>query len=103
MTWSIQFTPPAVKDIKRLKENAGKMLKAIGQLAADPNKGHTLEGTLKGVRSLEHNPPGGAYRAAYVLSTQDKVCLVFVVGPHEGFYDKATRRVSALRRAGTIP
>lgn len=103
MNWDIHLTSQAEKDVKRLRENAAKALQAIYQLQDDPKRGHTLGGGLKGIRSLEFNLPGGAYRAAYAILPQNKVCLIFIVGPHEGFYEKATRRVKALRRAGIIP
>jgi hypothetical protein len=36
-----------------------------------------------------------------VLETE-KVCVVFQVGPHEGFYAKAARRYAALKKSGRI-
>jgi mRNA-degrading endonuclease RelE of RelBE toxin-antitoxin system len=45
---------------------------------------------------------GGAYRAVYVVLEEHHTCLVFIVGPHENTYDKAERRLAALRRAGRI-
>ena len=42
---------------------------------------------------MEFSLKGVAYRTAYVVLEEEKVCLVFVVGPHEGFYQKAERRV----------
>ncbi|MFQ5796543.1 MAG: hypothetical protein ACE5JP_16040 [Candidatus Bipolaricaulia bacterium] len=57
---------------------------------------------MKGVRSLEFSLPGGAYRAAYMVQESEQVCLVFLIGPHEGFYKKAERRVAALRKQGEI-
>jgi hypothetical protein len=33
-----------------------------------------------------------------VALAQEQVCLVFIVGPHEGFYQKAEQRVKALRK-----
>jgi hypothetical protein len=45
---------------------------------------------------------GGAYRAVYVVLEEERLCLVFLVGPHENIYDRAERRVAALRRSGRI-
>jgi hypothetical protein len=48
-------------------------------------------------RSLEFNlRGGGAYRAVYLLLESERVCLVFLVGAHEGLYAKAERRRRAL-------
>jgi hypothetical protein len=53
------------------------------------------------VRSCEFSLKGsGVYRAACVVLDAERVCLVFLVGPHENICDKAERRLVALRRAG---
>lgn len=77
-----------------------KAARALLALELDPYKGHALTGSLCGARSLEFSLPGGAYRAAYVVLEEERTCLVFLVGPHEGFYRKAERRMEALRRLG---
>ncbi len=80
-------------------------------LEDNPHAGHRLTGRLRGARALEFSMPGGEYRAAYVIIKQEpeeddevqegkQVCLVFMVGPHEGFYEKAERRIVALKRSG---
>jgi hypothetical protein len=61
-----------------------------------------LNGSLKGVRALEFSLKGVASRAAYVVAEEERVCLVFMIGPHEGFYQKAERRVKALRKQGML-
>jgi hypothetical protein len=45
----------------------------------------------------------GAYRAAYVVMEDQKRCVVFLVGPHEGFYKKAERRYEALKKREPAP
>lgn len=79
-------------------------MKALSVLEQDPYAGHALTGSLRGARSFEFSLPGGAYRAAYVVLEEagEPICLVFLVGPHEGFYQKAERRPEALRRLGVI-
>ncbi len=51
---------------------------------------------------MEFSLPGGAFRAAYIVREAEKVCLVFLVGPHENFYEKAERRYRALKKCGEI-
>jgi mRNA-degrading endonuclease RelE of RelBE toxin-antitoxin system len=101
--YRVKLTDRAKKDLKRLsKPDLKDTLDEILELEKDPEKGHTLSGCLKGVRSLVYSLPGGAYRAAYYVLTEDRICLVFMVGPHEGFYEKATRRAEALIRLGRV-
>ncbi len=92
---TLRLSKRAQKDLKNLdKLEMTKALQALRQLSTDPHAGHTLAGSLRGVRSLEFSTPGGAYRAAYVISGEE--CIVFLVGSHEGFYKKAERRYEAL-------
>lgn len=99
--WHVELTKRAEKDVRGLHPWGAQVLKAIAVLEDDPHHGHTLTGSLRGVRSLEFNlRGGGACRAAYVLIPEERVCVVFIVGSHEGFYDKAERRYEALRRLG---
>ncbi len=100
--FDIQLTRNAEKDIKGYKGQQQRVKDEILQLEDDPYKGHTLTGSLCNVRSVEFSLPGGAHRAAYVVLEADHVCLVFLVGSHEGFYDQAKRRHSSLRKAGQI-
>lgn len=79
------------------------MLEALARLETEPYRGHALAGSLRGVRSLEFSLPGGAYRAAYVVDSEARACIVFIVGPHEGFYQRAERRAAALERLRRRP
>ncbi|MBX6395273.1 MAG: type II toxin-antitoxin system RelE/ParE family toxin [Alicyclobacillaceae bacterium] len=95
MTYRVRLTKQADKDLLRLDRTAmQKAVKALAKLRTDPLAGHALGGRLQGVRSLEFSAPGGEYRAAYVV--KEHVCIVFMVGPHEGFYQAAERRYRAL-------
>ena len=77
--------------------------RALARLADDPKRGHPLTANLKGCRSLEFSLRGsGQYRAVYVILDDESVCLVFIVGPHENIYDKAERRLTALRQSGDL-
>lgn len=62
-----------------------------------------MAGSLRGARALEFNLKGsGAYRAVYVVLEDERVCLVFIIGPHENIYRTATRRYEALKRSGDL-
>jgi addiction module RelE/StbE family toxin len=102
--FDVQLTREAEKDLKRLRGHTGQVTRAISRLEEDPYLGHPLVGSLKGTRSLEFSLPGsGVYRAVYVVNDTSRICLVLIVGPHENIYDRAARRINALRRVGYIP
>ncbi len=100
--YTIRWTEPANKDLssKVLRSYKDRVLTEIDRLRFNPRLGHRLQGSLKGVRSLEFALPGGAYRATYVMSVRERACLVFMVGPHEGFYPIAERRYESLHKQG---
>ena len=101
--YALELTRDAVKDLKRLRPWTEQATRAIARLEENPSLGHPLSGSLKGTRSLEFSLKGsGVYRADYVVFENRRVCLVLIIGPHENIYDKAQRRVSALRRSGQI-
>jgi mRNA interferase RelE/StbE len=100
--FEVQLTAQAEKDLKTLRPYLPKVMRALLALEQNPLKGHTLTGSLRGVRSLDFSLPGGAYRAAYFVVVDDHVCLVFAIGPHENYYREAERRYEALRRSGEI-
>jgi mRNA-degrading endonuclease RelE of RelBE toxin-antitoxin system len=102
--FDVQLTREAEKDLRRLRAHTGRVTRALLKLEEDPFLGHPLAGSLKGTRALEFSLPGsGVYRAVYVVSDATRVCLVLIVGPHENIYDRAERRVKALRRSADIP
>lgn len=105
----VRFTRTAEKDILALRGLAGDATRKISVLREAPHKGHPLKGKLKGSRALEFTLKGVAYRAAYVVFPEvagtaetERGCLVFMVGPHEGFYEKAERRAEALMQQGIL-
>jgi len=96
--YEVRLTRQAEKDLKALRSGTARATQALLTLEQDPERGHTLAGSLLGARSLEFSMAGGAYRAAYVVMEDQKRCVVFLVGPHEGFYKKAERRYEALKK-----
>ena len=94
----VELTPPAQKDLKALWEVSEKVTEHLRSLKTNPLKGHSLSGSLQGVRALDFTLPGsGQYRAAYVYLEEENKVTVFLVGSHENFYDEADRRVKLLK------
>lgn len=100
--FELRLTRNAEKDLLGLRELTEKATNELLVLRQDPYKGHPLKGSLRGARALEFSLKGVVYRVAYVVLEKEKVCLVFMVGSHEGFYQKAERRVKALRKQGML-
>lgn len=101
--FEVELTNQAEKDLKDLRPWVAEATRALLTLESDPLRGHMLTGSLRGCRSLEFSLKGsGVYRAVYVVLDEERVCLVFIVGPHENIYTKAERRVAALRRSGRL-
>jgi mRNA-degrading endonuclease RelE of RelBE toxin-antitoxin system len=99
--YRVDLTDGAKKDLKKLRQHREQIGEVLGQLEENPLAGHTLRGSLYGLRSLEFTVKGsGAFRAVYGVLDADAVCLVVMVGPHENIYDRAEPRVAALRAAG---
>ena len=97
--FEVEILPKAEKDLDDLKHHREQAVAAILQLETNPLLGHTLTGSLRGTRSLEFNLKGsGAYRAVYTVIDEDRVCIIFIVGPHENIYKKAERRWAAVKR-----
>jgi mRNA-degrading endonuclease RelE of RelBE toxin-antitoxin system len=98
--FEVEFTSNAKKDVKDLRHDRERALREILRLQDDPQAGHTLRGSLRGARSLEFSlKGGGAYRAVYTIVDLRRVCIIFVVGPHENIYKVAERRYAALTKS----
>ena len=90
----IELSKRSLKQLKSYPDAASTIANALAELANDPERGHPLAGSLAGFRSLEVNVKGsGAFRDAYVFHEDAKVCVVFAIGPHEGFYERLKRQV----------
>jgi mRNA-degrading endonuclease RelE of RelBE toxin-antitoxin system len=101
--YRVELTDGARKDLKKLRQHRERIGEALGRLETNPLAGHTLQGTLYNLRALEFTVKGsGAFRAVYGVLDTDAVCLVVIVGPRENIYDRAERRIAALRAAGVV-
>lgn len=101
--YKVELTRHAERDLKRLRHGLEEATRAIAKLEDDPHAGHTLAGSLRGARSLEFNVKGsGAYRAVYSILDNERVCLIFIVGPHENIYRKAEQRYKLLVKRGEL-
>ena len=90
----VELTKAAERDLKALWKISEEVVEHLRILKANPEKGHSLTGSLQGVRSLEFALKGsGQYRAAYFYLIKDNKVTIFLVGSHENFYDEAQRRV----------
>ena len=97
-SFRVQLDPSTQKDLKALWHNKETIVEEILELEKNPTKGHELSGNLQGIRSLEFRIKGsGEYRVAYLLLEEEKVCLVFALGPHENFYDLVSRRAKIVK------
>jgi mRNA-degrading endonuclease RelE of RelBE toxin-antitoxin system len=97
--FGVEVTRQAEKDLRDLgEEGAAVATRALLTLGGNPTRGHTLAGTMVGARSLEFSMVGGEYRAAYVVLPAERICLVFMVGPHENFYHEAEKRYRRLKK-----
>lgn len=96
--FKVILDPVAQKDLKALKRIKEQVLDAILVLETSPTKGHDLKGNLQGIRALEFSIKGsGQYRTAYLLLEEQKICIVFAVGPHENFYNSAAKKAKLIK------
>lgn len=101
--YTVRLTRHVEDDLKRLRRWRARVANQLLRLESDPFLGHTLSGSLKGVRSLQFSLPGGSvYRAVYVLVQEHHECVVFLIGPHENIYKRAERRLAAVIRSGEL-
>jgi mRNA-degrading endonuclease RelE of RelBE toxin-antitoxin system len=98
-TYNVELTSTAEKELASLKPYVEEIVKIILVLEKEPKAGHLLKGSLHRFRALEFSLPGsGQYRAAYVIIEDKKTCVVFAIGPHEGFYDNVKLRAKAIKK-----
>ena len=100
--FSVELTRAAEKDLRGYRGSIDQVVEELSKLERDPMAGHSLQGSLRGVRALEFSMADGEHRAVYVVLSEDSCCLVFLIGPHENIYRMAERRYQALKRSGAV-
>lgn len=97
--YNVELTSTAAKELASLKPYVEEVIKIILVLEKKPDAGHSLKGNLHQFRALEFSLPGsGQYRTAYVVIEEKKTCVIFAIGPHEGFYENVKLRAKAIRK-----
>ena len=97
--YNIKLTKSASKELASLSPYIEEATKAILILEKTPNAGHILHGDLHNFMSLDFSLQGGGqYSAAYIIIETERVCIVFAIGPHEGFYERVKLRAKTIRK-----
>ena len=90
----VRFLPPAVRYLKKLKDNKLKRLyqEAIDRIREDHTIGEAKQGDLSGIYCYDifYNKTNYelAYRVEYV---NDKMIIVIMAGTRENFYEELKR------------
>ncbi len=101
--WRIVTARAARKDFTRFRSVTPELRAKIAVLRTNPDAGDRLEGALEGALSLKFSLKGmGECRVAYVKLPDNRICLLFLIGPRENFYREALRRFEALQRRENV-
>jgi mRNA-degrading endonuclease RelE of RelBE toxin-antitoxin system len=86
--WEVHGTTRVVKILGRLQKSIRDAVeKGFAILAQNPFRGEALRG-YSNLRSLPVTTSGGEYRVVYTIKPEEKVVLVILIGPREGFYER---------------
>ncbi len=97
--WRIVTARAARKDFAKFGSATTELRAKIAVLRTNPDVGDRLEGALEDALSLKFSLKGmGECRVAYIKLTDNRICLLFMVGPRENFYREALRRFEAVQR-----
>lgn len=89
--WEVYGARRVAKILESLQPDIRKAVeKGFAELSRQPAEGKILRGR-KGLRSWPVTTPRGEYRIVYALKPEDRVVLVILVGPREGFYERLGR------------
>ncbi|NJL58379.1 MAG: type II toxin-antitoxin system mRNA interferase toxin, RelE/StbE family [Desulfobacteraceae bacterium] len=90
-----EYHPQIKKDLKKLDPKLRKTIEAecIPEILSAPEKGDTLVGDLRGIRSYHLTFVKKEYRIAYVIQEDIKTVSVLMIGKREAFYALLKRRI----------
>ncbi|MGO8714392.1 MAG: type II toxin-antitoxin system RelE family toxin [Smithella sp.] len=96
--YDVHVTKTVEKDLDDLEPYRARVVSELLALEVEPHKGHALHGKLAGYLALEFSLPGGVCRAVYEVKRAERVCLIIIVGYHEGLYERALQRIKGMKR-----
>lgn len=94
--YSVFLTKQAAKESRKRGHKFKKELAEIlVKLKSNPHppKSEQLSGELNFIYSYHFNFSGTAYRLAYLVSKQEKILTVIMVGPRENFYKTLKQKI----------
>lgn len=94
MSFTVHFSNPAEKDLKRLPENVHrKVIEILRVFGDNPMAGIRLKQDLKRFWKYDFHANGVSYRIIYDIDLKRKIILPLIVGPRENIYNQARRRL----------
>lgn len=93
--YQLTFHRAVQKDVRKLEQPLSVPLKTIHliKIKQDPYQAESLSHDLKGLWSYHFSYKGTQYRIVYEIYPADRLVLVLMIGPREGFYEALRRRV----------
>ena len=90
--FQLVITPPAKRSAKKLPKTIRKEIVEQSQkLKQNPYLGEKLSGSLHFLYSFHLRIRGANYRLAYSINKSQKLIIIHLIGPREGFYKKLKR------------
>lgn len=93
--YTLRFHSAVAKDIRKLDPPVVTQLREVhfAKIKQNPRQAETLSHDLKGLWSYHFSYKGTSYRIVYEIYPKDRVVLVIMIGPREGFYEALQRRI----------
>ncbi len=90
-----EYHPRVKKDLKKLNPRIREEIKTthIPNILSEPGVGQTLVGDLAGIYSYHFKISNQQFRIAYVVSDEEKIVYILMIGVRESFYDLLKRRM----------
>ncbi len=93
--YQLAFHKAVKKDVRKLERPLLVQLQTVhlAEIKQDPYQAEPLSYDLKGLWSYHFSYKGAPYRIVYEISPAERLVLVIMIGPREGFYEALRRRV----------